>query len=50
MKIDPTRLEELKAFNASMDKVPGQVAVYVYQMDADPGVLYVAAVFASKEA
>lgn len=50
VKIDPTRIEELKAVGDSMDTAPGQVARYVYQMDADPGVLYLVAVFESKEA
>lgn len=50
VRIDPARLEELKAVGASMGKAPGQVMRYVYQMDADPGVLYLVAVFASREA
>jgi quinol monooxygenase YgiN len=50
VKIDPTRIEELKAVGDSMGTAPGQVARYVYQMDADPGVVYLVAVFASKEA
>lgn len=50
VKIDPTRIEELKAVGDSMGTAPGQVARYVYQMDADPGVLYLVAVFENKEA
>ena len=50
VKIDPTRIEELKALGDSMGTAPGQIARYVYQMDADPGVLYLVAVFTSKEA
>ncbi|QLQ04731.1 MAG: hypothetical protein HZY76_00550 [Anaerolineae bacterium] len=50
VRIDPTRLDELKAVGDSMDVAPGQVARYVYQMDADPGVLFLVAVFESKEA
>jgi quinol monooxygenase YgiN len=50
VKIDPTTIEELKAVGDSMGTAPGQVARYVYQMDADPGVLYLVAVFESKEA
>jgi quinol monooxygenase YgiN len=50
VKIDPTRIEELKALGDSMDTAPGQVARYVYQMDADPGVLFLVAVFESREA
>jgi quinol monooxygenase YgiN len=50
VKIDPTRIEELKAVGDAMDTAPGQVARYVYQMDADPGVLFLVGVFESKEA
>jgi quinol monooxygenase YgiN len=50
VRIDPARLEELKAVGASMGKAPGQITRYVYQMDADPGVLYLVAVFESREA
>jgi quinol monooxygenase YgiN len=50
VKIDPTQIEELKALGDAMDTAPGQVARYVYQMDADPGVLFLVAVFESKEA
>jgi quinol monooxygenase YgiN len=50
VKIDPTRIEELKALGDAMDTARGQVARYVYQMDADPGVLFLVAVFESEEA
>jgi len=50
VKIDPTQIEELKAVGDSMGTAPGQVARYVYQMDADPAVLYLVAVFESKAA
>lgn len=50
VKIDPTKIEELKAVGDTMGTAPGQVARYVYQMDADPSVLYLVAVFESKEA
>ena len=50
VKIDPAKIEELKALGDSMGTAPGQVARYVYQMDADPGVLFLVAVFESKEA
>ncbi len=50
VRIDPAKIDELKAVGDSMDTAPGQVARYVYQMDADPGVLFLVAVFASKEA
>ena len=50
VRIDPTRTEELKALADTMANPTGQVARYVYQMDADPGVLFLVAVFESKEA
>jgi quinol monooxygenase YgiN len=50
VKINPAKIEELKALGDSMGVAPGQVARYVYQTDADPGVLYLVAVFESKEA
>ena len=50
VRIDPTRLEEVKAVGASMGIAPGQITRYVYQMDADPGVLYLVAVFESRAA
>jgi len=50
VKIDPTKIEELKVLGDSMGTAPGQVARYVYQMDADPGELFLVAVFESKEA
>jgi quinol monooxygenase YgiN len=50
VRTDPTKIEEAKALGDSMGKAPGQVARYVYQMDADPGVLFLVAVFESKEA
>lgn len=50
VRIDPTKIDELKVVGDSMDIAPGQVARYVYQTDADPGVLFLVAVFESKEA
>jgi quinol monooxygenase YgiN len=50
VKIDPTKIEELKELGDSMGTAPGQVARYVYQMDSDPGELFLVAVFESKEA
>ncbi len=40
-------IEQMHAFEVA--KVPGVVATYVYQMDADANEYYVAVVFASKE-
>ena len=50
IKIDPSKFEELKALGDSMGKPAGQVARYVYKMDADPGEFFLVAVFESKEA
>ncbi|MBW7881216.1 MAG: antibiotic biosynthesis monooxygenase [Caldilineaceae bacterium] len=50
VKIDPANLEQVRSLATSMDKAPGQIARYVYQMDADPGDLYLVAVFESREA
>jgi quinol monooxygenase YgiN len=50
VKIDPSNLEAMKTLGDSMGTAPGQVARYVYQMDADPGELFLVAVFESKEA
>jgi len=49
-KVDPTKFEELKALAGSMGVPAGQVARYVYQMDANPGELFLVGVFESKEA
>lgn len=48
--IDPARLDELKALSQDIGTAPGQVARYVYQMDADPSVCYLVAVFESRDA
>lgn len=50
IKIDPSRLEELKELGRRMGIAPGQITRYVYQMDADPGEVFLVAVFESKEA
>jgi quinol monooxygenase YgiN len=50
VKIEPTKIEELKAVGDSMGTAPGQIARYAYKMDADPGEIYLVAVFESKEA
>ena len=50
IKIDPAKIEELKTVGDSMGTAPGQVARYAYRMDADPGEIYLVAVFESKEA
>jgi heme-degrading monooxygenase HmoA len=40
--------EQLREFEAA--QVPGFVSLYVYRMDADPNVYYVAVAFENKEA
>ncbi len=40
--------EQLREFEAA--QVPGFVSIYVYRMDADPNVYYVAVAFENKEA
>lgn len=50
VRIDPTQIEEVKALGDSIGTAPGQVARYVYQMDTDPGELFLVAIFESKEA
>ena len=50
VKIDPAELEDLKALGQRMGVAPGQVARYVFQMDADPSEFYLIAVFESREA
>ena len=36
VKIDPSRLEELKDLGQRMGTAPGQITRYVFQMDATP--------------
>ena len=50
MKIDPSKLQELIEVGQRMGTAPGQVAGYVYRMDADPGEMFLVAVFESKDA
>ena len=50
IKIDPSKLQELIDLGQRMGTAPGQIARYVYQMDADPGEMFLVAVFESKEA
>ena len=50
VNIDPDKIEEFEALTNRLDLAPGQVARYVYQMDANPNELYLVAVFESREA
>jgi len=51
MRIKPGMAEAAHAFMQQSESrpVPGAVAVYLYQMDADPNEIYMTVVFASKE-
>ena len=51
MRFKPGQAAAAQAFMRQSESrpVPGAVAVYVYQMDADPNEIYMAAVFDSKE-
>ena len=46
----PAQVEALKALAERMGTAPGQLGRYVFQMDADPGELFLVAVFESREA
>ncbi len=50
VKVDPSKVNELKELGRRMGVAPGQIARYVYQMDGDPGEIFLVAVFASREA
>lgn len=41
---------EKQLFALQVAKDPGEVASYVYRMDADPGIFYLVTIFESKEA
>ena len=46
----PAQVEALKALAERMSTAPGQLGRYVFQMDADPGELFLVAVFESRDA
>ena len=48
-RVKPGMEKQLFALQAAA-KDPGEVASYVYRMDADPSIFYVVAIFESKEA
>lgn len=48
--IDPAHLNDIKALSQRMGTAPGQIARYVFQMDANPGELYLVGIFESREA
>ena len=50
VRIKPGMEEQLLVLGAGMERDPGEVASYVYRMDAEPGIFYMVAIFESKEA
>jgi hypothetical protein len=50
VKIDPAKLEDLKALGRRIGIAPGQIARYMYQTDANPGELFLVVVFESRKA
>lgn len=50
IKIDPDKIEDLKALAQRMGTAPGQLGRLVYQMDGDPGELFLVALFESRQA
>jgi len=50
VKVEPAKVEELKALGRRIGVAPGQISRYVYQMDANPGELFLVVVFESREA
>lgn len=46
----PDKIEALRALAARLELAPGQIARYVYRMDANPQEYMLAAVFESREA
>jgi quinol monooxygenase YgiN len=46
----PSQVEALRALAERMGTAPGQLGRYVYQMDADPGELFLVAIFESRQA
>ena len=50
VQIKTDKIEELRTLSQKIGLASGQIARYVYQMDADPNELYLVAVFESREA
>jgi heme-degrading monooxygenase HmoA len=52
MQIKPGSEQQMQQLNQqyAAERVPGFVATYVYQTDADPSVHYLAVIFESKDA
>lgn len=50
VRINPEKLNEIRALSGEIGMAPGQIARYIYQMDADPNEFYLVAMFESREA
>ena len=48
--VQPEKLDELQSLAANLALAPGQIARYVYRMDANPQEYMLVAVFESREA
>jgi quinol monooxygenase YgiN len=49
LTVKPGQVDAFNKLMASTQSHPGVVAVYLYQMDEDPNVLYMAAIFSSRD-
>ncbi len=47
---NPAQVDALRTLAERMGTAPGQLGRYVFQMDADPGELFLVAVFESRQA
>lgn len=50
VQVNPDKIEEIQMLSHEMGLAPGQMARYVYQMDANPNELFLVAVFESRAA
>lgn len=50
VRINPEKLDEIRALSDEIGMAPGQIARYIYQMDTDPNEFYLVAMFEGREA
>ncbi len=50
VQVNPEKIEEIQTLSQEMGAAPGQIARYIYQMDANPNELFLIAVFESRAA
>ncbi|MCB9099795.1 MAG: antibiotic biosynthesis monooxygenase [Anaerolineales bacterium] len=50
IQVNPEKIADLEALSKRIDMAPGQMARYVFRMDANPHEFYLVAVFESREA